>query len=108
MTEQDFKDRLQDIDRRNSILQEEKRQVIREYVAYMNSQKEQFMDKKVKVKYFDYGRKEKEASVYWGGFAYEWGDIKPIFFKVKKDGTKSLQHASIYCRSNEFTLEEID
>ena len=82
-----------------------------EYKKSLNAPYEHLLYKKVRVTYKtwfwnDKSDEERTDIGYWGGYYIEFGEFKPRFYQVKKDGTMSSRELHLYPK--EFlSMEEV-
>lgn len=110
MTREEYNQRMEELREQEIKIASQKKEVQEEYRKSVNKPYEHLLHKKVTVIY-EYQPwatrdiEEKTAICYWGGYYLEYGDFRPGFYQIKKDG--SMSSRELYLRPHKIiSMEE--
>lgn len=111
MTQEEYNQKIEDLRQQEVEIQARKREAQAEYQNHLNKPYEHLLQKKVRVVYKQWGWTPKEMTekteiCYWGGYYLQFGEFRPRFYQVKKDGSISSRELHIYAKEI-LSIEEV-
>lgn len=101
MTREEYNLRMEELREQEIKIASQKKEVQEEYRKSVNKPYEHLLCKKVTVIYEHqiWATREiveKTEICYWGGYSFNYGDLRPRFYQIKKDG--SMSSRELYLR----------
>ena len=101
MTREEYNLRMEELREQEIKIASQKKEVQEEYRKSVNKPYEHLLCKKVTViyEYQIWATREiveKTEICYWGGYSLVYGDFKPRFYQIKKDGSMSSRKLYLY------------
>jgi hypothetical protein len=111
MTREEYIQKIEELKQQELEIKVKKGELYEEYKESLNEPYKHLLNKKVTVTYNswfwnDKSDEKKTVTGYWGGYYLEFGDFKPRFYQVKKDGSMSSRELHIYPREI-ISMEEV-
>lgn len=111
MTQEEYIQKREEL-RQQEIKITTKRKILEaEYIESLNKPYEHLFNKKVNVIYKSWFgvndiEKERTEVAYWGGYYMQFGEFRPRFYQVKKDGSMSSRELHLYPKEI-ISMEEV-
>ena len=111
MTREEFIQKSEELRKQEIEIQTKKGNLFAEYKESLNEPYKHLLYKKVTITYkvwsWAINPDEVRTDVgYWGGYYQEFGEFKPRFYQVKKDGTMSSRELHLYPKAI-LSMEEV-
>lgn len=111
MTREEYIQKSEELQKQEVEIRTKRSELQEEYRSSLNKPYEHLLYKKVRVAYKawfwnDKSEEERTDIGYWGGYYLEFGEFKPCFYQVKKDGTMSSRELHLYPKEI-ISMEEV-
>lgn len=111
MTREEYIQKSEELQKQEVQIKTKRGELQEEYRKSLNEPYKHFLYKKVTVIYKtwfwnDKSDEERTDIGYWGGYYLEFGEFKPRFYQVKKDGTMSSRELHLYPKEI-LSMEEV-
>lgn len=111
MTREEFIQKSEELQKQEIEIRTKRNELQAEYKKSLNAPYEHLLFKKVRVTHKtwfwnDKSDEERTDIGYWGGYYIEFGEFKPRFYQVKKDGTMSSRELHLYPKEI-LSMEEV-
>ena len=111
MTREEYLQKSEELHKQELVIKTKRRELQEEYKKSLNALYEHLLFKKVRVTHKtwfwnDKTDEERTDIGYWGGYYIEFGEFKPRFYQVKKDGTMSSRELHLYPKEI-LSMEEV-
>lgn len=112
MTREEYIQKSEELQKQEIEIRTKRNELQAEYKKSLNAPYEHLLFKKVRVTYKtwfwnDESDEERTDIGYWGGYYIEFGEFKPRFYQVKKDGTMSSRELHLYPKEI-LSMEEVE
>ena len=111
MTREEFIQKSEELQKQEAEIRTKRSNLFAEYKESLNEPYKHLLYKKVTITYktwFWNNKSDEERTEvgYWGGYYQEFGEFKPRFYQVKKDGTRSSRELHLYPKEI-LSMEEV-
>lgn len=111
MTREEYIQKSEELQKQEIEIRTKRNELQAEYKKSLNAPYKHLLLKKVRVTYKtwfwnDKSGEERTDIGYWGGYYIEFGEFKPRFYQVKKDGTMSSRELHLYSKEI-LSMEEV-
>jgi hypothetical protein len=111
MTREEFIQKSEELQKQETEIRAKRSNLFAEYKESLNAPYEHLLSKKVRVTYKTWGWRasnpeEETAVCYWGGYYIQFGEFRPRFYQIKKDGSISSRELHLYAKEI-LSMEEV-
>lgn len=111
MTREEYIQKSEELRKQEIEIQTKKSELQAEYKKSLNAPYEHLLSKKVRVTYKPWrwvsdDSAEQTVVCYWGGYYMQFGEFRPLFYQVKKDGSISSRELHVYAKEI-LSMEEV-
>jgi len=111
MTREEYIQKSEELRKQEIEIQTKRKELQAEYKKSLNAPYEHLLFKKVRVTYKAWGwlsddSAEQTVVCYWGGYYIEFGEFRPRFYQIKKDGSISSRELHVYAKEI-LSMEEV-
>lgn len=101
MTREEYNLRMEELKEQEIKIASQKKEVQEEYRKSVNKTYEHLLNKKVTITYEQKTWLTRQTEIkrdvcYWGGYCLEYGEFRPQFYQIKKDGSMSSRKLYLY------------
>lgn len=101
MTREEYNLRMEELRKQEIKIASQKKEAQEEYRKSLNEPYKHLLNKKVtvtyeKAKWLTWETEIKREVCYWGGYYLEYGEFRPQFYQIKKDGSMSSRKLHLY------------
>lgn len=111
MTREEYIQKSEELQKQEIEIRTKRNELQAEYKKTLNAPYEHLLFKKVRVTYNTWGwdadgSAEKTVVCYWGGYHIQFGEFRPRFYQIKKDGSISSRELNVYAKEI-LSMEEV-
>lgn len=111
MTREEFIQKSEELQKQEAEIHTKRKELQAEYKKSLNAPYEHLLSKKVRVTYKTWGWRagdpaEETVVCYWGGYYIQFGEFRPRFYQIKKDGSISSRELHLYAKEI-LSMEEV-
>ena len=111
MTREEYIQKSEELHKQEVEIQTKRHELQAEYINSLNAPYEHLLSKKVRVTYKTWGwvkgdSAEDTVVCYWGGYYIQFGEFRPRFYQIKKDGSMSSRELHVYAKEI-LSMEEV-